>query len=157
MHLTTRSLTLGGQLVVWAARLWAVGVHQGRHVGADLERGFKLAGLPHGVGMVDGMMRALLASRVAPIGLACVCCRVISPDERQMLAILAAFQLGLDELAETALAGWLQSPDISAAVPMAELAIMLRAADLAISHNGDGPALLPATLQVPHGAPPTLH
>lgn len=85
-------LPFGEQLMLWAMRLWMRG-HRGDMPDQSILRtGFKLAGAPDAHPALDGLMTVLTAAATGAIDIRCPQCPDISPDEHQLMDVIAGLQ-----------------------------------------------------------------
>lgn len=82
------------RLIVWAIRVWVVGVRERISVDEVLRGSFARAGAPQALPVLDNMMAVIAAGAARVIDVACVCHEEISADECTILDVIALFQAG---------------------------------------------------------------
>lgn len=82
------------RLIVWAMRVWVVGVRERISVDEVLRASFLRAGAPQALPVLDNMMVVIAGGAARVIDVSCVCHEEISVDERTILDVIALFQAG---------------------------------------------------------------
>ena len=128
---TTRELTPGEQLMVWATRVWVTHFKQGKPPCAGFGRGFAAAGVPHAADNLDRLMHLVGRHAQRSIDIRCVHCRMLSDDESGWLHAIASLQRGDVGPARDTLSGYVEPSVLSAVcVIMAQIALALATVDL---------------------------
>lgn len=82
------------RLIVWAMRVWVVGVRERISVDEVLRGAFARAGASRALPVLDNVMAVIAGGAARIIDVACVCHEEISADERTLLDVIALFQAG---------------------------------------------------------------
>jgi len=82
------------RLILWAMRVWVVGVRERISVDEVLRGSFARAGAPQALPVLDNMMAVIAGGAARVIDIACVCHEEISADKRTILDVIALFQAG---------------------------------------------------------------
>ena len=81
-------------LIVWAMRVWVVGVRNRISVEEILRGAFARYEIPAALSPLDNMMAQMAGGAVRKIDIACVCQNRISADEQSIIDVIALYQSG---------------------------------------------------------------
>jgi hypothetical protein len=136
--LRTEELDFAGRFLLWGMRAWLTAYRQGtdrtnayRGIAGD---GFRRAGVPQGMALIDDIFSALAAAALREIDVRCPRCAYVSPDEALLLGAVAASQRRQHGIAWAALTRLLPPAAARVALPsLISLAVLLRDAALTLA------------------------
>lgn len=132
-------LTLGGQMTLWAVRIW-VQAHAGvPALHNTLRTAFTLMKAPEAHLALDGAMTYIATSARIGIKILCPQCQQIGPDEQTLLQLLAELQTGQAVTAYGRLTNWLHPSAVpSAFAACLDYASLLQERRLMLKPHGHG-------------------
>ncbi len=136
--LRTLELDFPGQFVLWGMRAWLAARRRNEAGCFGAYRslageGFRKAGVPQAMELIDDVFQALAAAATRQIDLRCPHCAFVSPDEALLLGAIAASQRKQHAVSWSALTALLPPAAARGALPsLISLAILLQGADLVL-------------------------
>lgn len=117
------ALPLLDNALLWTMQAWVVGHCRDADVGSRVADIYAELGAPEAAGYLDGFMWVLSQGATRLLEVNCVCCDIVSADERALLDIFALVQEGQEEEA-LALLGTMAMPGAALAARSSALRLM---------------------------------
>jgi hypothetical protein len=90
----TTQLGRPDRLMLWAMRVWVIGLKQRVDVAEPMRTAFDLFGIAPAAELVDALMSIVACGATRVLDIECVCHKAVSEDERRLLAAAALHQNG---------------------------------------------------------------